>query len=132
MGDNMKKRILRISLVVLIFVLLTYTISKATTVDDIISSAKGFISSGSGASTPIGEDDIKDLSNIIYNILASVGAAIAIIVAAILGIKLMTGSVEEQAKTKEMLVPFGIGCAVVFGAFVIWKVVVNILQSSGL
>ena len=128
----MKKRVLRILLMVLIFVLLTYTISKATTVDNIISSAKGFISSGSGTSAPIGEDDIKELSNTIFNILISVGAAIAIIVAAILGIKLMTGSVEEQAKTKEMLVPFGIGCAVIFGAFVIWKVVVELLQSSGL
>ena len=38
----------------------------------------------------------------------------------------MLGSVEEQTKVKESLVPFVIGCIVVFGAFGFWKLFVEI------
>ena len=37
-----------------------------------------------------------------------------------------TGSIEGKAKIKEALVPYIIGCIVVFGAFFIWKTLVNI------
>ena len=43
----------------------------------------------------------------------------------------MTGSVEEQAKVKQTLVPYVAGCVVLFGAFTIWKIVVTIIQGSG-
>ena len=43
-----------------------------------------------------------------------------------MGIKFMIGSVEEKAEIKAALVPFVIGCIVVFGAFGIWKIVVTI------
>ena len=39
------------------------------------------------------------------------------------------GSIEEKAEIKTMLIPYIIGCVVVFGAFTIWKIVVDILQS---
>ena len=35
-------------------------------------------------------------------------------------------SADEKAKVKESLMPFVAGCVVVFGAFTIWKVAVNI------
>ena len=38
----------------------------------------------------------------------------------------MLGSVEEKADIKAAMVPFIIGCVVVFGAFGIWKIVVTI------
>ena len=51
---------------------------------------------------------------------------VAVLIGAILGIKFMIGSVEEKAEIKAALVPFIIGCVVVFGAFGIWKIVVTI------
>lgn len=72
---------------------------------------------------------MADFSNSIYNILFSVGVVIAVIVGMILGIKLMLAPVGERAEAKKMLVPYVVGCAVVFGAFGIWKLVVTILQA---
>ena len=40
----------------------------------------------------------------------------------------MISSVEEQAKIKELLVPYVAGCIVIFGAFGIWKLAVNIFK----
>jgi len=62
----------------------------------------------------------------LYNIFLTIGVIIAVVVAAILGIQFMTGSVEAQAKVKEKLIPFVIGCVILFGAFGIWKLIVTI------
>ena len=42
---------------------------------------------------------------------------------------LQENEIEEKAEIKTMLIPYIIGCVVVFGAFTIWKIVVDILQS---
>ena len=39
-------------------------------------------------------------------------------------------SVEEKANIKEVLVPYVVGCIVIFGAFAIWKLIVTILGNS--
>lgn len=41
----------------------------------------------------------------------------------------MLSPVGERAEAKKMLIPYAVGCAVVFGSFGIWKLVVTILQS---
>ena len=52
---------------------------------------------------------------------------VAVIIGLVIGIKFMVSSVEEKAKIKELLLPYVVGCGVVFGAFGIWSLVVNIL-----
>ena len=81
------------------------------------------------AENKIGSDDLKNMSDTIYNILLVAGIIIAIIVGLIMGIKFIIGGIEEKAEIKAMLIPYIIGCVVVFGAFAIWKAVVDILQS---
>lgn len=100
--------------------------TKSTDLDSIIESADTFIKNGED-DEKIKETDIQNLSNTIYNILLIVGIIIAVIVGAIIGIKFMVGSVEEKANIKEILVPYIVGCVVVFGAFGIWKLAVTIL-----
>ncbi len=78
----------------------------------------------------IDSKDLQDVSNTIYNILLLLGIVIAVIVGIVLGIKFMTGSIEEQAKVKESLVPYIAGCAVIFGAFTIWKIVLEVLKTT--
>ena len=41
----------------------------------------------------------------------------------------MAGSVEQKAKVKDSLVPYIVGCIVIFGAFGIWKLVIQILNN---
>lgn len=57
------------------------------------------------------------------------------LVGTIIGIQFMVASAEDKAKVKEALIPYVIGCAVIFGAFTIWSIAVNlgqdIVDSSG-
>lgn len=43
-----------------------------------------------------------------------------------LGVQFMIGGAEGQAKVKEMLVPFVVGCIVVFGGFAFWKIALEV------
>lgn len=46
----------------------------------------------------------------------------------IIGIQFIVASAEDKAKLKEALVPYIVGCIVIFGAFTIWSIVVNLGQ----
>ena len=96
------------------------------TTDEAMQNADNFIDSGSN--DKINSASLQDLSNSIYNIALIAGIVIAVLVGAILGIKFMTGSVEEKADVKKLLIPYVVGCVVIFGAFGIWKLVVTILS----
>ncbi len=64
----------------------------------------------------------------IYNIFFACGMVIAVGCGVVLGIKFITSSVEGQAKVKELLLPYCIGCLIIFGAFGIWKIVINFME----
>lgn len=98
-----------------------------TDLDTIIDSADSFINSGTD--NKISDKNLQQLSESIYSILLIVGIIVAVIIGAILGIRFMTGSVEQQADVKKLLVPYIAGCVVVFGAFGIWKIAVTIIAS---
>lgn len=69
------------------------------------------------------------ISTDLYNTLLAIGIVVAVAVGSVLGIKFMTSSVEGQAKIKELLVPYVAGCIVIFGAFGIWKIAVEIFKA---
>ena len=98
-----------------------------TTIGTIISGADDFLNMGDSNVLP--EDNIQEMSNIIYNTLLIIGIIIAVIVGLFLGIQFVTGSVEQKSKIKESLIAYIVGCVVIFGAFGIWKLVVTVLQS---
>lgn len=124
--------ILLIMLSIIIIVKPVYATDKVNkhTAGEIITEGKGFIEKGqSGAESRIDSKDLKTMSDTLYNILLVIGIVIALIVGIVLGIKFIMGGIEEKAEIKAMLIPYIIGCIVVFGAFAIWKAVVDILQS---
>ena len=94
--------------------------------ENMISDADNFINRGE---TTINQTTLSNFSKTMYNILLAVGVVVAVIVGAIIGLKFMTDSIEEKVKAKELLVPYIVGCVVVFGGFAIWKLVVTILQN---
>ena len=122
----MKRKIFFILIIFILMICSTHIV-QATTISNIIQGADGFITNGS-SSDMIAGDKIKNLSDIIYNVLLILGAVIAVIVGSVLGIQFITGSVEQKAKVKDSLIPFVIGCVVIFGAFGIWKLVITILR----
>lgn len=94
--------------------------------DETITDAESFIDTGK--SDTIQTIGLQNFSSTLYNILLTIGIVVAIIVGLIIGIKFILGSIEEKAEIKQLLVPYIVGCVVVFGAFGIWKVVVEILS----
>lgn len=105
----------------------SYSRTNAAALSNIISGADGFIQNGQGSSK-IDNEDIHNLSDSLYNILLIIGTIIAMIVGVVLGIQFITGSIEAKSKVKESLIPYVVGCVIIFGAFGIWKLTITILQ----
>ena len=122
----MKKllNILIISMLLLILIFPTKVL--ATDIDELIGKGQNFLSKGDPLENVINVDELQSTSKNIYNLLLTIGIAIAVIVGAILGIKIITAEVEEKAKLKEMIIPYILGCVIVFSAFSIWKTIVQI------
>ena len=119
-----KSIVVKLTMLVLIIALFSsiFCYSSSYAMGEIISGGKDFLS----ASTVINTTQLHTTSNYIYNTLLAVAIVVAVIVAMVLGIQFMVASADEKAKVKEALMPFVVGCIVVFGSFTIWKVAVNI------
>lgn len=118
---KVKKILISSILIILVFNIFCY--SKTFAFSDIIEQGDDFLSKSDELA--INTTNLTDVSNDIYNILLGVGIVVAVIVGAVLGIHFIFGSVEGKAKIMEALVPYIVGCFVVFGAFGIWKIAIN-------
>ncbi len=99
---------------------------KVNAVSDMFKDADNFLAAGeSPTKTVIDEKKLQSTSNTIYKWLMVIAICVSVIIGAILGALFITGSIEGKAKIQEALVPYIIGCIVVFGAFFIWKTLVN-------
>lgn len=93
---------------------------------DMVSDAESFADKGA---LKYDQTALQNFSKTFYNIMLTAGIFVAVIVGAILGIKFMTSSVGERAEVKKLLVPYVVGCVVVFGGFGIWNLVVTLLET---
>lgn len=124
-----KKIIISIILIIISFASIGVSYNKtygADTVDDTIRGAREFLNAGSD--NQVNDSELQKVSKLIFNILVAIAIILAIIIGIFLGIQFMTSSVEEKAKIKEMLVAYVAGCVVVFGAFGIWRLAINVLS----
>lgn len=101
--------------------------SSEKSLEDMTSDADKFLNSGNTPSSTFSAS-LQNFSKTIYNIMLTIGIFLAVIIGGIIGIKLMVSSASEKAEAKKLLVPYVVGCVVVFGGFGIWKLVVTILQ----
>ncbi len=104
--------------------------STEKTLDDVMGDAETFLDKADDLKYD--PQNLQYLSKTIYNILFTAGVVIAVVVGAIIGIKIMTSSASEQAEYKKLLIPYVIGCIVVFGGFMIWKIAVYVIQGVAL
>lgn len=118
----------KIIIVMIIFQIMFMPVSNGFTLKDIITQGDEFLDDGKANQTLIDQNELKITVSQVYNILLYIGIALSVIVGAVLGIKFITGSSEEQAKIKETLIPYILGCLVVFGSFGIWRLVINLGQ----
>ncbi len=131
------KRAIKIILTLIIILLVTanYNIVQAQerdniTIEDVTGGAKNFIQSGTSQNNPLDITGVQNVTDVLYNILLAVGIIVAVIVGLLIGIKYMTGSVAQKSETKQLLLPYIVGCVVIFGAFGIWKIVVELLNQT--
>lgn len=127
------KIIANLSKILIVFLLIQTLAINTTYVQafswgDVFGSADNFVEIGSSGSE-IDAGEVKKISDTIYNTLLTIGIVLSVIIGAVLGIKFMVSSVDEKAQIKEALIPYVVGCVVVFGAFGIWKLVMVIGSS---
>lgn len=127
----MKMKILKKILVLILLVVLVNILVplKVNAVSDMFQAADDFLSKGRSPTTVIDEAKVKTTSNTIYKWLMTIAICVAVIIGAVLGVQFVMSSVEGKAKIQEALVPYIIGCMVVFGSFFIWKTLVNVGNS---
>lgn len=125
------KKTLKVIVIFLILILALVCISNETySFGEMFESADDFLGTGSSQSSgKINDSSLKSMSSTIYNVLLIVGVVIAVIYGLFIAIKLIMGSIDEKAKIKESLIPYVAGCVIVFGAFTIWGIVMNMLNS---
>lgn len=95
--------------------------------DDMMSDGDDFVQSATD--NPIDTAQLQSVSSNLFNIFVEVGVALAVIIGLVIGIKYMYSSVDQKAEIKKLLVPYLVGCVVIFGALGIWKFVVTLLQT---
>lgn len=125
-----KINIIIIILIVTGLIFSNYSHASDTSIGGIFSSADSFLTKGDSINNTINESQLQETSNFMYKLLMAIGILVMFIVGTIIGIQYMVASAEDKAKVKESLVPYMVGCFVIFGAFTIWSIAVNIGQDA--
>ena len=98
----------------------------SATLDDMITDADSFISDSKGKT--INATDLQEFSSTIYNIALQIGIGVAVVVGLALGIQFMLAGVDGKADVKKALIVYVVGCIAIFGAFGVWKLVIEVMQ----
>ena len=123
-----KKLLINIMVIFIILFNLFIPNAYAGPLQDIMNRAEGFVNNGENGGNVINNDALKEGSNTLYNILLVIGIAVAFIWGIVLGIQFITGSLGEKADVKKNLIVYLVGCIIIFGAFGIWRLLLQLLQ----
>lgn len=130
---NIKNKIIIVTLISIILIFKLPIYSKAFSVDSIFDAGKNFILAGSDSNaTGIQDEELKDISDTVSSVLLTIALAVTFISIAVMGVNFAIQTVDEKAKIKESMIPWIIGIFVSFGAYGIWKLVMQIFYSMNL
>ena len=118
-----KRKISLVIIILLITIMFMVQPVLATSTDDIIGGGRNFVNAGTDT---VNITAMENASTIVYHTLFTFGIIISVVIVIILGIKFMTGSVEEKADVKGKLIAFLIGAFVIFASVAIWRTVIQI------
>ena len=118
---------LSIILIIFLFQLILFPkVVKAEDIGTVVSEGDSWIKD---SHIMINEDNLKKSQSFIFNALLAAGTIITVFIGGFLGIKFMLASAEDKADIKQTLIPYIIGCLVIYGAFGIWKIIITVLDS---
>lgn len=72
-------------------------------------------------------DEVVDVAVVIIAVIRYVGVAVSIIVLLIIGIKYMTGTVQEKAEYKKTMIPYLIGVFIFFTLSQILPLIIGLI-----
>lgn len=119
------KKIL-IVIVCIFFIIPSY--ADALSWQETIDGAKGFVSEGKGGFELFNKGEQEKGVSELYYFILGFGIVAAVVIGTIIAIQIITSGVEGKAKYKEKLIPFCLGCIVVFGGLGIWRIAVKLAQ----
>lgn len=123
------KTVLKILILALVFLFTAFiSTSEAAFWSDVFDKGDEFLNLGASNADSVRDNDTKKIINEIYSILFPLGIVITVIVGGVLGIKFMAASAEDKAKVKESMIPYVVGCMVIYGAFGIWRICIQIFS----
>lgn len=121
----MKKTVRIISTILLTIMLVTSIAGVVFAAPDIDKTIGDIDGAKAGDTTKV-----TTISGKIINIIQVVGIVVAIAVVLIIGIKYMTGSVEQKAEYKKVMIPYIIGAVLLVAGTSIVKVIFNTINSN--
>ena len=122
-----KKMLISIFVLFVMVNLFSITANAATNLTTMESQTSSFLSNGKQNSVNI-SNATKDLVNL-GKILTTIGAGIMVGVVTYMGIKYLIAGPEAQAKLKGQLIGVVVSGCVIFGAYTIWKIVVQVAET---
>lgn len=118
------KKIMTIFITMTLLIMIFVPTVQAGVIDDIFNGGEDFLDKGDASEidqTPI-QTLIKDLTNVAM----TMGVIVAVIAGIIIAIKFMMDGATGKAELKTALTPYLIGVCILFGAFAIWQIIINI------
>lgn len=129
-GKDMKINIIKISIIIVsVFVvsllssITNYKVEAATDFDPTPYTEKIYSNQTTGTS------DITEIGRILIGVLKGAGTVVSVIALIAIGIKYMTGSVEEKAQYKQTMLPYVIGAIMVFAITTLLPIIVEVASA---
>lgn len=129
----MKKMFIKRVILILFLILLFNFIfpknsSVAKELSEMIGEADSFISEGKDGISGLDTSEIAKEFVPLGQLLTIIGMGVMIAATTFMGIKYLTASPEGQAKLKEQLIGLVVAGIIIFGAYNIWKIVLDIVS----
>lgn len=127
--NKLVKEIILIMFLMITFTMLCTTTVKAATFGEMQQQAASFIDKGKQNAGDINYSGVTQEFVGLGQILTTIGAAVMVGVVTFMGIRYLTAGPEAQAKLKTQLIGVVVAGVVIFGAYTIWSIVVNVAET---
>ena len=117
------KRIFNHSIILFVIVILLLTLVPYNVL------ATGVINPDDFEPDPIEGGEIIQKASILVDVIRIVGIVVTVITLLVLGIKYMTGSIEEKAEYKKSMIPYLIGVVIFFGLSQILAAIIQMIET---
>ena len=123
----MKKILCKIfTFIILISIMLQTNYSFASETSDKLGCEGGLYVFGGGGG--VESSRLKEKINPIIYVIQLVGSIVSVIALIVIGMKYMLGSIEEKAEYKKTLLPYLIGCIMVFSISNLVSIIYNVAK----